>query len=707
MPCKSPKAESSNKKNPPDTKVLTTPDTAQKHPANNSVQGDRATSVQNGKKIFALIIGIDDYGHDGHNLKGAKADADKFEKFVRDKLNAPPNTNIFNLRDKHATRSAIINGFRSLENNKAIVRNDATTIIYYAGHGAVADKPKDWVDWPAPENKLEMLCPADMSFPDSSVSTGSSSKVDGIPDRTINRLLLDFSVAKGDNIILILDCCHSAGLNRSFDPAVRQRQILSSIPIEISLDCDSAIYSRQEISASGEAITKSGFSGSLWYSHVLLAACSRREFALEEYQEGVFTRALLNVLNNNDLKKLTYRSLILKQTPHWDGRHVVRRIFSSPEEAADRSRVVCDCLVPDGPGHNRLRLMSGSLHGTTKGSTFEIYKTDLACDLELLATASVDEVGDAFVSYLTIFPPNEHIFARDGKYHFWYARLTKSNIAFTVYCKDREFLARIKTDACATETCAIELLVTVDSASTPDEANLLLEVKEGSVSFERYGGERKNLGVVKDFPWSIHPTRGVGVDDIAIIRQIINHYAHFTYHLTRKSIERITKFISIEMRSGCSTSSDVIFESKMSHASEAVEPVQVTVDMTLDEKKRTSYGFEVRNVWKETRGLYIYLLYFDASTLQIDVFYSPQMGMGSNGAVDSRLGKTSPLVLGLGGNLNDMQPVTFELPQDQNVDVCFFQFIVATEPVDVKSIWLEALYSKNLINLHRLRNGLR
>ncbi|PBK81397.1 hypothetical protein ARMGADRAFT_1068548 [Armillaria gallica] len=709
MPRKSHKTKSSAKNNRSGAKVLTTEDAAQKGTVKDSVQGDGATSVQDGQKIFALIIGIDDYGHDGrYNLRGAKADADKFETFIQKKLKAPK-ANISNLRNKDATRSAIIDEFRHLENNKDIVRNDATIIIYYAGHGAVAEKPKDWTDWPALENKLEMLCPADMSFPDSSASTGLSSKVEGIPDRTISRLLLDLSAAKGDNIILILDCCHSAGLNRDFNPAVRHRQIPSSGPIEISPDCDLAIYSREICkSHSGEAIPKSGFSGSLWYSHVLLAACSRRESAIEEYQEGVFTRALLKVLEENNIKELTYQSLMqhvvgalkdLRQTPHWDGRHTLRRIFCSPEEAADRSRVVCDCHVPKGRGHNCLRLMSGTLHGTTKGSEFKIYRTDLASDIEPLATASVDEVHDAFISYLTISSPNEHIFTRDGNDHLWYARLTKAaNTKFAVSCNDPNFLIRIQT-----ETCATELMVTVDLASTRDKASLLLKVEKGAVSFERHGRERDLLlSAAEGFPWSIHHT--VSVDDIAAIRQIINHYSHFTYHLTRGGGERINKFISVEMRSNLAGLTSVITDStKISHASEAVEPVQVDVDMSSEVEDRTSYGFIVHNVWKEVRNLYVYLLYFDASTLQIgmisyqpcnlanhspsrnpELYYSSQMGMGSNGTVDSRLGKNSPLILGPGSN--DMPPVTFDLPLDQNVDVCFFKFIVATEPVDIESM---------------------
>ncbi|PBK63211.1 hypothetical protein ARMSODRAFT_1007875 [Armillaria solidipes] len=652
-----------------------------------SVQDGGATSsVQDGQKIFALIIGINEYGHKGrYDLKGAVADAEKVQAFICTKLKVP-DTNISKLHNKDATRSAIIDGFRSLENNEKIVRNDATIIIYYAGHGAVADKPKDWTDWPVFENKIEMLCPADMSFPDSCAS--SDKPVEGIPDRTISRLLLDLSAAKGDNIILILDCCHSAGLNRSSNSALQPRRISSSL-IKISPDCDSAIYSREiRKSRSAEAITKSGFSGSLWYSHVLLAACGRRESAMEEYKEGVFTRALLNVLEENNLKELTYQSLMqyvvsmlkdVSQTPHWDGKHTLRRIFCSPEEAADTHRVVCDRHAPGHREHNRLRLMSGFFHGTTRNSEFKIYRTDLASDTKPLATALVDEV-DEFVSYLTISSPNEHIvFASGGNDRPWYARLTKAaNVELAVYCNDSTFLTRVR------ETCATKLMVTVKGASTLDEASLFLKVEEKTVSFERQRGERNLLfGLAEDFPWNIYRT--ISVDDIADIRQIINHYAHFTYHLTRRSVHlQITDLVSIEMRElglegGLRTPVGPNMLQQLPGG--GVKPIQV--DVVSDKKAKTKYGFSVRNI-SEIDNLYVYLLCFEASDLEIALYFSPPMAPRDNGPIDGPLGRDSPLYLGFPRE-DDMKPVIFNVP-DESVDVCFFQFFVATEPVNIRSL---------------------
>ncbi len=240
-----------------------------------------------------------------------------------------PEKNIDKLYNERATREAIIQSFRSLETNPEIIRGEAAIIIYYAGHGATAPKPK-WKDWDTLDNTIEMLCPVDMTPPELDPHTGKVDvKVEGIPDRTISCLLRDLSTEKGNNIVrlqtshkvlqlranifqtLILDCCHSAGINRGAppDPSAIPRQILG--PQIISPECDSDIHSRKETTRkSDEAPNGSGFSGSLWDSHILLAACSRHESAWEVQSAGVFTKELLRVMRGRSLTELTYRSLM-------------------------------------------------------------------------------------------------------------------------------------------------------------------------------------------------------------------------------------------------------------------------------------------------------------------------------------------------------------------------------------------------------------
>lgn len=154
--------------------------------------------------IFALIIGIDKYERDEYQLEGAVADANEFERYVSTDMGAPED-NIISLRDEKATRSEIIGAFGKLETRKDIVQGKAIIIIYYAGHGAVAKKPAQWENWHAFDNNIEMLCPVDMTFRNSV----KEKTVEGIPDRTISRLLLDLSAAKGNNIVRFVRPCNA------------------------------------------------------------------------------------------------------------------------------------------------------------------------------------------------------------------------------------------------------------------------------------------------------------------------------------------------------------------------------------------------------------------------------------------------------------------------------------------------------------------
>ncbi|KAK0219794.1 caspase domain-containing protein [Armillaria nabsnona] len=679
-----------------DAKALTTQDADQ--PKGTANDGNRATIfTHNGEKIFALIIGINDYGHDGlYNLKGAVTDAKRFEKFLRAKLKVP-DMNISYLHDKKATRSAIIKAFRSLENNKAIVKNDAAIIIYYAGHGSVVEKPKAWEDWFAPDDRIEMLCPADMTLSDSDLP--ENRRVEGIPDRTISRLLLDLSTAKGDNITLILDCCHSAGMNRGVgiggpDPTSQHRsRRLFHDQIKVSAKCDSDIYSRpidRYRPCDGDEIQVTCFSGSLWDSHVLLAACSRHQYAWEVHEEGLFTTALLKVLEEDTAHELTYQSLMHRlhmpkyQRPHWDGRHSYRRLFGPPEEAADGHRILC-CRIRQ---KTRFALQSGSLLGTTEGSEFEMFKPDLVSDTQPFATASVVEVR-TFHSYLTISSElNQHTaLATHGDVHPWYARLTKAADAkLSVYCENSKFLTRVvKTDACGTK-----LIGVVDPVLTKGKASLILTVQGNTVSFDRHGEEKNPLfnegSLVKGFPWKI--PRTARADEIADVRKIINYYARFSYHLTRKSLDHINKFVSIKMIKLVDAGSNYKPASEdMLHytAGGVSKPVQVEVDFESGVSD-APYGFIIHNVCKVYEHLYVYLLYFDASTLQIDIWFSSQKSPGdieTPHPVDSRLGKNSRLKL---FESQDMTPIMFSLPEGQDVDICFFQFFVATESINLESM---------------------
>ena len=101
-------------------------------------------------------------------------DADAVVRYLKDSFT---HLNITYLRDSAVTLESIIRPFQSLKDNPTIQQDDAL-FIYYADHGARADKPSSpnrdgWVSF---DSKVEMLCPTDICI-------GHKDPICNIPDR--------------------------------------------------------------------------------------------------------------------------------------------------------------------------------------------------------------------------------------------------------------------------------------------------------------------------------------------------------------------------------------------------------------------------------------------------------------------------------------------------------------------------------------------
>ena len=149
------------------------------------------TSTRLPSHFFALIIGINNYESPSiQNLEGAVPDADAVRDYLQNDLGVP-SSQIRNLRNSEATRAAIIDGIQAFSANDEIKKGDPI-LIYYAGYGASAMTPEDWLNWNA--RKVELLVPYDHSSLD-------SNPIHGIPDRTLGVLLSKLAIEKGDNIV--------------------------------------------------------------------------------------------------------------------------------------------------------------------------------------------------------------------------------------------------------------------------------------------------------------------------------------------------------------------------------------------------------------------------------------------------------------------------------------------------------------------------
>ncbi|KAK0504441.1 hypothetical protein EDD18DRAFT_502339 [Armillaria luteobubalina] len=608
-----------------------------------------------------------------NDLHGAVDDADAFEEYLLTIRNVPK-ANITNLRNEGAKRSDIIKGFEGLRDNSRIIPGEAAIVIYFAGHGAVAPKPDAWTDWVIPTNKVEMLCPADLNQ-----DIHGKGRVEGIPDRTLSQLLLDLSKAKGNNITLILDCCHAAGQTRGVGMRSRALDLQN---LTLSPTCDEDIYSRGSQSRSFEK-DQPGFSDS-YGSHVLLAACKRTETAWEKDKGGIFTAALLSSLKSDFARKNpppSYDSLMrnLKMVPedvnqhaHWDGRYIRRRLFDSWQEPVSGSMIPCH----KGDGNDwpfGLILHVGSLHGITEKSNFEIFKSDSPNLEDLITTLTVKAVKTVAFSVFDL-AQDSTTFTSDGERPSLYARLRKASGPYLhICCDDTRVLDEIFADDDNSR-----LTASVCRVTDLDKADLCLTVDEGAVLLHRGKTFREF------FPRSSPLLKFERGYQFADIRDFINRYSHFTSHLTKKSPIPITDLVTVKM---------VKYRRRGEKVKEVALPAidddgrtEIVIDTSLD-SKRDLYGFTIcpaPNLEPKT-NLYVYLLYFDASTSVIEIWYSSQMSeFGDSG--DSCLVKSpqSELTLGHGNRL--MRPLSFGIPAGELEDVCFIKIYVAEKAVDIRSL---------------------
>ncbi|KAG8746958.1 hypothetical protein FRC12_014171 [Ceratobasidium sp. 428] len=226
-------------------------------------QGSNVRPIKSDEKppLYALIIGINNYANIA-SLKGAARDAESFKDYLIKYLSIPE-TQITTLLNKQATRDNIINAIRALGTDSRIKMQDPI-VIFYAGHGTTLDKPEGWETG---ESHIQALLPQDIKAKD---ATGKP--VVAIPDRTIAALLNELAQAKGDNITVIFDCCHSASGTR--EPTTEGRFARYVPPEELpplSADVDQELF--QTATQTRHAFVPKGFANQDLRSHVLLAAC--------------------------------------------------------------------------------------------------------------------------------------------------------------------------------------------------------------------------------------------------------------------------------------------------------------------------------------------------------------------------------------------------------------------------------------------------
>ncbi|KAJ7029503.1 caspase domain-containing protein [Mycena alexandri] len=555
--------------------------------------------------VFALVIGINDYlaGPEAFApLRGAVNDSRDFVRYLTDSrtnhgLGVPPE-NIVHLENAEATRAKIMSVFHLhfLENEKIPDDGDATMILFFAGHGA---RMKVRAEHDGENPEIEVICPVDERTLEE-----NGNPVYAIPDYILGWLLAKLAKKKGPNITVILDSCHSGGMNRlpDADKEVGLPRAAWTASAEVPESLDSHLWSSGRATATSYRLWSPSST-----SHVLLAACRQDEIAREETHNkdlsvhGRFTSKLLVRLRSLQLQNTTYEELIdfmptwYRQTPHCGGTRRNRLVFEGNCAANGEYRVKLN--KPSTEGNPSWQVKIGSVEGVVRGTEFTVRspEDEFICVL-------VAQTVQASTSILVPANDQKPTFIPDG------SRVVVSDWKSTprvshVYIPDVFPYA----DELFPSDQAGRLFL---QAASEEVADLLLSLEADELIIEWRGNMVRQVQ---------RQTRlKLGPQQVTHLPLIIDGLVHFVYFLQRHNSYDSMPGVSLEMHRlrgtrGVTRTPDPNFGNNGNLVTDGV------VKLISDEA--AVYGFTVRN--ESARDVYPYLFYFDPLQYTIQLWYEP------------------------------------------------------------------------------------
>lgn len=228
------------------------------------------------KKIYALLVGINDYAPEVGKLAGCLNDVEHFKDYLTRSFKKNELA-IEVLKDSEATRDNVIKQFRA---HLGKAQADDVAVFQYCGHGARWKSAAAFKEF-YPDGKDEGLVCYDSRRPGGF----------DLADKELAVLLAE--VAKNNpHLTVILDCCHSGSGTRDVD-AFRglKPRLTHEVAVERPLESYvGGTYAKLLEKKEPLFIPTS--------KHILLAACERTQLAQEAPDNsGVFTSTLVEVLD--------------------------------------------------------------------------------------------------------------------------------------------------------------------------------------------------------------------------------------------------------------------------------------------------------------------------------------------------------------------------------------------------------------------------
>lgn len=230
------------------------------------------------RKLYALLVGINDYRPEVGKLQGCLNDVDHFHNYLKRSWRSE-DLAALTLKDGDATRRNIIDQFRQ---HLGRAGKDDVALFLFCGHGA---------RWAA-DKAFRPYYPDGMDEGLVCIDSRSNGEFD-LADKEL-AILLDELRKNSPHVAVIIDSCHAGSMTRDVDQfnglvARVTHEVLTERPLESYLEGQYAAMIKR---GDDPRIPKS--------PHILLAACDRMQTAKETRDRtGVFSSTLLKVLESS------------------------------------------------------------------------------------------------------------------------------------------------------------------------------------------------------------------------------------------------------------------------------------------------------------------------------------------------------------------------------------------------------------------------
>ncbi|KAI0028420.1 caspase domain-containing protein [Vararia minispora EC-137] len=644
--------------------------------------------------VHALLVGINRYASSQFpNLLGAVSDMQRIKDFLTSDLSVPEEC-IMELTDENATRERIILAIQDLASPQNGINNGDPILIYFAGHGSTVRAPQDWTSDPT----IQVLVPHD-GHSDGTVASSL------ITDRKFGNLLRDLADAKGDNITVILDCCHStSGTRNATAPKEEEDKDFLPRGVELKqadnpdLDVILAPEYREEVQCQSvedeeekRGIATSGrFLNASMRSHILLAACGENQSALEKKGSGVFTTALLTHFKARGINSHTYAQIIValgklahgRQTPQCEGAHRhERKLFDS--RAHFRGYAPRSVHFSEADSTYTLT-NAGQVHGVTPDTEFAVYAS-----LEDMVQAGplcyllVDQVSTT-TSTLRPRPsealPDSLLPSTAVAFQF---QATHPIGNLRIYIPDEEQLQFVY-QAVERGRRGGGALWSIER-SDEEHATLGVVLEGANVAFNILDEEICSLGLTR-----LRFTVPATVDHVAAA---LRSAAHYFFHLNRMPETPLVRD-KIRMHVYKLEETDDLdddlrrilrpLQPQMDLIAAHKDPAKVRKGMyapwtVVADDVETYYGIELQNETKV--GLFLSMFYFDCGTLEIRQLYSFSTAAPEARNLDRPLRPKASLSLNYGSGGGE--PLRFVVDDEHSLDFGIVRIFISNQPFDL------------------------